>query len=208
MRFSVIIPSFLGEYQYAAKDREKKLIRAVDSVIAGTFDDYEIMVVADGCEKTYELIERFYKDNLKVDCVLIQKQKLWSGKPRQEGIKRSKGEYIVYLDADDKWGENHLSIINHELIEHRHPDWVWFNDKILDKTGRLIERHILINQRFQNGTSNICHKRSLAVEWNGVANQYGTDDGNLVQQLLRYNNKVKIRTPEYYVCHLPQKLDV
>jgi len=205
MRFSVIIPSYLGYYEHAAKDRDKKLIRAVNSVLNGTFKDFEVMVVADGCEQSYNIIESAYPDRNEVDCVLIKKQRLWSGKPRNEGIKKAKGEYIVYLDADDQWGENHLSIINTGLIENENPDWVFFNDILLEKDGRKIERNVSINQRFQNGTSNICHKRNLAIEWNG--NFYGGDDWSVIQQLHRYGKRAKIKTPEYFVCHLPGKLD-
>lgn len=205
MKFSVIIPSFLGEYQHAASNREMKLVRAVDSVLAQNFTDYEIIVVADGCEKSYNMICDKYPDNDTVDCLLIPKQPIWSGKPRNEGIKKAKGEYIIYLDADDMWGESHLNIINAELDQYNNPDWVWFNDLLMEKDGRKWERQILINQRFQNGTSNICHKRVCAVEWKGTG--YGFDDWNIVTQLQRYKS-AKIKTPQYYVCHLPNKLDV
>lgn len=206
MRFSVIIPSYLGYYEHAASNREEKLIRAVDSVLNGHFKDLEIIVVADGCNKSFDIIQRAYLDMENIDCVLIHKQTLWSGKPRNEGIKKAAGEYIVYLDADDQWGENHLNIIDSELKLTKDPDWVWFNDILLEKTGKKTERQILINQRFQNGTSNICHKRKLAIEWHGSS--YGTDDWSAIQQLHRYSNRVKIKTPQYYVCHLPGRLDV
>lgn len=206
MRFSVIIPSFLGQYEHAASNREMKLQRAIDSVLAQSFQNFEIMVVADGCEKTFNIIEEKYFEVENIDCLLIRKQPLWSGSPRNYGINKAKGEYIIYLDADDVWGADHLNIINSELTANNNPDWVWFNDLLKKKDGSQYERQILINQRFQNGTSNICHKRSLVLQWRGTG--YGLDDWSVVQQLQRYPKNVKIKTPQYIVCHLQQGLDV
>ena len=203
MRFSIVIPSYLGAYQHAAKDRDVKLLRAIDSCLAQTFTDFEVMVVADGCEKTFNIVEDKYSENENVDCLLIRKQPLWSGAPRNYGINKAKGDYIVYLDADDKLGVNHLQIINDNLNEL---DWVYFNDLLMKRDGTHYERNILINERFQNGTSNICHKRNLGLNWNGKG--YGFDDWGLVQQLHRYPKSAKIRTPEYFVCHTQQGLDV
>jgi hypothetical protein len=63
----------------------------------------------------------------------------------------------------------------------------------------------MIKQKFQSGTSNICHKRILNVRWQG--GQYGYDDYSAVQSLLKYPDYQRIETPEYIVCHIPKKLD-
>lgn len=203
MKFSIIIPSYLGAYQHAASNREAKLIRAIDSCTNQNFRDYEIMVVADGCEKTFDIVSEKYEHIESVDCLLIRKQPLWSGSPRNYGINKSKGDYIIYLDADDYLGENHLQIVSDHLGDL---DWCWWNDLLKKRDGTHYERNILITDRFQNGTSNICHKRSLDVKWSGSG--YGLDDWSLVQQLHRFTNNVKIKTPEYFVCHTQQGLDI
>jgi len=203
MKFTVVIQSYLGAYENAAKDRDKKILRAIDSVLAQTYKDFEIMVVADGCEKTFNIIEDNYSFQENVDCLLIKKQPMWSGVARNYGIGKAVGEYIVYLDIDDYFGENHLQIIADQLGNY---DWVWFNDQLKKKDGTSYERNCLINQRFQNGTSNICHKKSLPLIWKGSG--YGLDDWGIVQQLHRFTNFTRIKTPEYIVCHLVQGLDL
>lgn len=206
MRFSIIIPSYLGAYQHAASNRPSKLMRAIDSCLAQTFKDFEVMVVADGCEETFNIVEREYSNYDNVDCLLIRKQPLWSGIPRNYGISKAQGDYIVYLDADDKLGTEHLSIIDNSLTKNNNPTWIWYNDLLMKRDGTHYERNILINERFQNGTSNICHRRDAIVNWNGSA--YGFDDYGVVQQLLRYPNYMKTETPQYFVCHTQQGLDV
>lgn len=203
MKFSVIIQSFLGYYEGAATNRDKKLIRAIDSVLKQTFQDFEIIVVADGCEQTYKIVCEAYQDEKQIDCFLIKKMPLWSGQARNFGITKAKGEYVIYLDIDDYYGLDHLQIISDQLANY---DWVFYPDFVMGKDGKATERSCLINQKFQSNTSNVCHKRSLGVAWYGDG--YGKDDWALVTQLLRFPNHSQIKTPEYYVMHIPNKIDL
>ncbi len=202
MRFSVIIQSYLGDYPGAATNREAKLIRSVDSVLSQSLKDFELIIVADGCDKTFDIISEHYKDNDKVQCYLITKQPMWSGYARNFGITKAKGDYIVYLDGDDYFGKDHLKKISSQLAENT---WVYFNDTLNTHKG-LVERNCMIKQKFQSGTSNICHKRLINVKWAG--GQYGYDDYSVVQSLLKFPDYKKIETPEYICCHIPRKLDV
>lgn len=199
MTFSVIVQSFLGHYEGAAKNRDKKILRAIDSVLKQTYQDFEIIVVADGCSQTFDIIEANYLEESKVECYLITKQKMWSGNARNFGIKKAKGDYIVYLDIDDTFGPNHLQKIKDQLGDN---DWVYFPDILA--MGN-VERKVYL-KKFQNGTSNICHKRSLAVQWNG--NEYGYDDWSIVSALIAYKKNKQILTPEYYVHHIRNRFDL
>jgi glycosyltransferase involved in cell wall biosynthesis len=197
MRFSVVMASYLKPYQGGASKRDEKFIRAIKSILNQTFKDFEIIVVADGCDLTYELVEKHFKYN--VSCYLITKQPFWSGVPRTLGGMMAKGDFILYLDSDDKWGKDHLKIINDNLKDY---DWVWFNDYRYNRQKKkFIENRCYINRIGFSGTSNICFKRSLGVTWNytGYAHDYYFN-----RELLRASkNSTKIETPEYYVCHLP-----
>jgi glycosyltransferase involved in cell wall biosynthesis len=192
MRFSIVIASLLAPYPGAAHNREEKLLRAVASAQQQTFKDFEIIVVADGCQRTMELV----KDAVGVRSFLIARGRLFAGGPRNKGIDEAKGDYIVYLDIDDLYGENHLSIIDKNL---NGKEWVWFND-IRYYNGGWRENFCDIYQIGKHGTSNICHRRDLGVKWNvsGYAHDY-----HFVRELLKHKDFVKIETPEYYVCHVP-----
>ena len=191
MKFSIVIASLLIPYVGSARDKEKKLVRAVASAQNQTFRDFEIIVVADGCEKTMEII----KDTINVRSFLIPRGKMFSGGPRDKGIEEAQGEYIVYLDIDDIYGLKHLEKINSHLNSY---DWVWYND--IRWNSKWYENHCDIYQIGKHGTSNICHKRSLGVRWdiNGYAHDY-----HFVRKLFKFKNFAKIPTPEYYVAHVP-----
>ena len=195
MKFTCVIPSLLAPYPNAAKNRDNKIFRAIGSVFKQTFKDYEIIVVAHGCQKTMDLLR-----GMEVRTFLIPKSPLWSGEPRNKGIEEAEGEYIVYLDIDDIWGENHLSGISEQLGEG---DWVWFDDiRYMPKSGRWYQNPCDITKIGRHGTSNICHKKALPVRWkhSGYAHDF-----YFVQELRRYPSYKKIEGGEYYVAHLPGK---
>jgi glycosyltransferase involved in cell wall biosynthesis len=197
-QFSVIMPSRLADYAGAAQNREQKLLRAIGSVIMQTFKDWELNIVADSCEKTIELVQKFVKDE-RVNLWSIEHTKLWSGRPRNTGIVNATGEWIVYLDIDDVYGENHLKIISEGLGKY---DWVYFDDfRYIPKLENWFKNPCDINRLGKHGTSNVCHKRSLNVLWEEQGKY--SHDHIFVQKLLRFKNSAKINTPEYYVCHVP-----
>lgn len=199
MKFSVIIPSYLGNYSGAASRRDEKIIRAVQSVLDQTYKDFEIQVIADGCHLTVELMKQFSDDRLQV--TFIPKSPLWDGAPRNTGIDKAVGEYIIYLDIDDCWGENHLQIIADNLKDY---DWVFFNDYIF--RDEWIERNCDVKRLGQNGTSNICHRRSLGARWShrGYAHDHHFNQSLMMKSL----NYAKIATPEYFVMHIPGQYDL
>ncbi len=222
MRFSVILPSFLGAYPTAARNRPEKLVRALRSCLTQSFslDQFEVIVIADGCNDTFRIIETLPSEfePLNLKCILIQKQGHFSGYVRNRGIADAQGDWIVYLDSDDCLGSDHLKTIDEEInrTTYRHekisgtyvglnPDWVWFND-IVFRQGKWQERDCKINIIGRHGTSNIAHQRALNIHWNGHG--YAKDDTSFIRNLReKFPNFTKIKTPNYRVCHIPSIYD-
>lgn len=89
-KVSVIIPT----YNYAHYIEE-----AIDSVLAQTYKDYEIIVVDDGStDNTKEVVSKY---GPKIKYIYQENQGLSAA--RNTGIKNSNGEYIAILDSDDLW---------------------------------------------------------------------------------------------------------
>lgn len=201
MRFSVVMPSYLGNYGGAAARRDEKLMRAINSVITQTFENWELQIIADGCQETVDIVLQY--DDPRVHVTLIPKAPMWDGKPRNTGIDFAKGEFITYLDIDDCYGENHLQIINDNLKDF---DWVYYNDYIYDThSDDWMQRACNIKKLGQNGTSNVTYRRSLGLSWGhrGYAH-----DHYFNQKLLLHHNYSRIVTPEYFVCHMPGRFDI
>lgn len=89
-KISVILPAYNGERFIAA---------AIDSVLAQTYGDYEIIVVNDGSkDRTAEILSRYDK-KIKV----ISQENGGIAKARNVAIENSEGEYLAFLDQDDIW---------------------------------------------------------------------------------------------------------
>jgi len=94
---SVVIPC----YNHGAFLEE-----AVDSVLAQTFDDFEIVVVDDGSSDpgTCELLDTFQRPRTRV----LRTENRGVASARNTGIRSAKGRYILPLDADDLIAPSYL----------------------------------------------------------------------------------------------------
>jgi len=93
-KVSVIIPVY---------NAEKFISETIESVVAQTYPDWEIIAVDDGStDKTPEILKEYAKKLPKKVRVIAQKN---SGVSiaRNNAIAVAKGEYIAFLDHDDLW---------------------------------------------------------------------------------------------------------
>ena len=94
---SVIMPTF---------NRADTIRRAIRSVQAQTFTDWELIVVDDGStDNTVALIEG-RDPRLK----LIRQENQGTAGARNAGLSASAGSYIAFLDSDDEWLPHHLEL--------------------------------------------------------------------------------------------------
>ena len=213
--FSVIMPSFLGEYggNYgrSASDRITKFDRAVRSCLVQTFEGWELIVVADGCEATWAQRDKY--DDPRVRFLRIPKQRLWSGVPRSTGIHKATGEYITYLDTDDQIGPHHLLGLHEGLEVAGMPALAIADDYTYDPTGDTWVRRVASSTK-QNtiGTSNIHHRRDLGAYWPDISYRWpsmGYDhDLQFYRHLLTLAEPVHVTGGQYYVMHVPRQYDL
>lgn len=90
----------------------------VQSVLAQTYTDLEIILVDDGSTDGSEKICDRYAETDERVRVVHQKNKGLSG-ARNEGLKLAKGEYIAFVDADDKVSPFFIELL-YELAEKYH----------------------------------------------------------------------------------------
>ena len=202
--FSIILPSYLGYYKRACKDRERKLIRAIESVL-NQKEPFELIVIADGCEDTIKIVSKYTDEHRQglIRLIELDKQRPFSGVPRNTGIGFAKGEMICYLDSDDIFGTDHLQVLKSQFNGQ---DWIFFND--LTWNGQEFEERTCQIKPYQCGTSNIAHKKSMSSRWNPV-NEYGKDDWNFIQNLKQESdNWTKTECGSYCVCHIPGKYEI
>ncbi|MCT7980094.1 glycosyltransferase [Laspinema olomoucense] len=95
------------------KNGERYIARAIDSIMAQTFKDYEIIVV-DGhsSDRTLNIAQSYPQ----VRCV--QQKKPGIAEAYNLGIESARGEFIAFLSHDDVWTSNKLSTQINYLLEH------------------------------------------------------------------------------------------
>ena len=83
------------------------LKEALKSILAQTYQDFEIIVINDGGENVGDLIDSLNQNN-KIVYIENENKQGPSG-ARNTGLKAAKGRYIAYLDDDDLYYPNQSS---------------------------------------------------------------------------------------------------
>lgn len=101
---SIVIPTY---------QRSNKLKKTLSSVLAQTFINYEVLVMDDGStDSTREIVNSFNDSRINYNW---QKNTGGPAKPRNDGIKIAKGDWIAFLDDDDEWTKDKLSEISKKI---------------------------------------------------------------------------------------------
>ena len=204
------MPSYLGKYKNAASNRDTKLPRAIRSVLNQNAD-LELVIVADGCDQTIEIVRDNFTDE-RIRMFKVSDDRNFgakrnagaSGYPRNAGIQQAKGEYIIYLDIDDTYREGYLEDLSEAMTDY---DWYWFHDLSWDRKTEQFNKHICnIDVQGQCGTSNLCHRRSMGLQWNEKSYLH---DWIFISSLKRVSQNYKfLDVVGYQICHVPHLLDV
>lgn len=167
---SVIIPTY---------DRPQFLKEAVLSVLAQSFQDFEIIIVNDGGPNdAKQIVTQLNETRIRY---LRIKRKGISG-ALNAGLAHSKGKYIAYLDDDDVYLPNHLknlftTLENNPgvslaytssfrcLQKQKNNDWVTYKKYVVG--AQNFERKELEKVNFIQTTGCIMHRRGLILEVGG-----------------------------------------
>ena len=104
MRFSIIIP---------AHNSAGHIRRALDSIKAQAFTDYELIVVCDSCTDNTADIAREY--GARVEEVSYH----CDGPTRNRGIELATGDWVLFMDDDDWWLHEYvLTLLDEELTDY------------------------------------------------------------------------------------------
>lgn len=125
------------------KERQEWICEAIESILKQTFNDFEFIIVYD-CPENKESIKIITDYSRKDDRIryVVNETNIGLTKSLNKGLRISKGEYIVRIDADDVALPNRL--LEQVRFMDNNPDVVasgtaayyWDGNKILKRTHR------------------------------------------------------------------------
>lgn len=128
---SVVMPIYnTGEY---LKD-------SLHSLENQTYSDFELICVDDASTdlKTRQILSH-YVDNDERIKIIWMKTNQGAGIARNKGLLEAKGEYLIFLDADDIFDSNMLEIM-HQTITNNDADMCICGHRLISaKSGKIIE---------------------------------------------------------------------
>jgi glycosyltransferase involved in cell wall biosynthesis len=119
VKFSIIIPLF---------NKENFITRAVKSVLAQEYQNFELIIVNDGStDNSLSVVSDINDDRIKI----INKTNGGVSSARNAGVDVAANEWICFLDADDYWLPNHLEEICYLL--NKYPEGKIYTTLIQEK---------------------------------------------------------------------------
>lgn len=128
-RVSVVIPAY---------NRADTLPDALDSLLAQTYADFEVIVVDDGStDNTKSVVEAYCKKDSRIICYCQENKERSAA--RNQGIRLSRGEYITFLDADDVYFPEKIEKQVAVLDSVKDSDFVYCHYKAMDRRGNPVK---------------------------------------------------------------------
>jgi glycosyltransferase involved in cell wall biosynthesis len=127
--FSVVIPLY---------NKVQHIKRALDSALAQTYRDFEIIVVNDGSTDGSEKVVEEYSDP-RIRLVHREHVNSWGGHAaRNLGIAEARADLIAFLDADDEWLPEYLA--NIRRLAEKYPECGAYSTgyRMVIKGGRTV----------------------------------------------------------------------
>ncbi len=156
-KFSIIVPVY---------NVEKYLSQCLNSIIMQTINNYEIILINDGStDNSGEICNKIALAHHNIVC--IHKKNGGASDARNAGIKRAKGEYLIFVDSDDYIEKESLEKFEENLQKSNTPDLMitrikkiypdlskkYMDKNMLFKSIRAISKEEIINWMFNHSDS-------------------------------------------------------
>lgn len=158
-KVSIIVPVY---------NAESSIKKCIDSILCQTYSNIELLLINDGSvDKSKDIISSYNDDRI----IFINKKNEGVSKTRNFGIKKSTGDYIMFIDNDDfidnNYVENYLNKIiesnsdiviggyrrinskNKILFYKKVSDYNWTKYIIMAPWAKLFKRSFLIRNRVE-----------------------------------------------------------
>ena len=137
---SIIVPVY---------NAEKTIKKCIDSILAQTYRNFELILINDGSRDSSLNILKEY-ENTDERIVVISQENSGVSVARNKGIDSAKGDYIIFVDSDDYIRENALEVLKGEIEKNSKLDMVISGFCMIKNNEEKFYSNLLENKNFNN----------------------------------------------------------
>lgn len=171
MKISVVIPAF---------NAASCITNAFDSVREQSITPFEVLITNDGStDRTESVIKQYAEKNPQFPIDLAGQPNKGIGAARNNGLFRAKGDFVAFLDADDRWYPEKLEAVVGALSRNPDKDVIYHNEIHIDINGKEKAKSYgkilgtaydsLLFSNIRLSTSATVVRRSLSVKIGGFS---------------------------------------
>lgn len=167
-KISIIIPVY---------NTVKYISKCLDSLLAQTFSDFEIICVNDeSTDNSLEVLNEYAKKDFRIRIITQKKKTKGPGAARNRGIKESCGKFICFVDSDD-WVDDTYLEHAYEKITKDNADLCIFGMKYYDNiTGEYTINNYSSVAYYKDRPKDVCNymdiKNKIFNKWEPVIKLY------------------------------------
>lgn len=189
IRLSIVIPCY---------NSFDTLLRLIDSIISEVEEEVEILVVDDKSTKDIEKLRNYYSVNRNFILLENTTATKGAGVCRNIGLKSSKGDWVLFADADDYFITGWYQIVQQYFDSQN--DIIFFNPiSIMDETGEPSVRSkryndIIAKYKTNDIKTDFRIRYGFVAPWSKLIRKKFIDDNNIQFEETMYSNDVMFST--------------
>lgn len=139
IRFHVTPQAGLVSVVIPTHNRAGIIGRAIESALAQTYTDVQVIVADDGSSDNTRAVAEAYGSRV----TYLHQLNAGVSAARNFGMRHARGEFIAFLDSDDSWSPWKIEAQISALMRHEKAGLVWTDMSAVDEADRLIDtRHL------------------------------------------------------------------
>lgn len=194
MLFSIVIPLY---------NKETSIAQSLKSLLSQEYDDFEVVIVDDGStDGSVGVVEDINDSRIR----LIKQENGGPSKARNTGVKNAKGEWILFIDADDEMLPDAISNFAKYIENIPNADMflaeVVVNNAGNQKLSRTYQDGFVKNPFKEHVFGHLYQCSGTSVYRKSICLQYPFDE-----RVRRYEDLQRLfklyRHFSLYLCHVP-----
>lgn len=186
MKFSVIIPVY---------NAEKTIGSCLDSIVNQRYSDYEIIIVDDGSTDSSRDVCNYYAKKYS-QIKFYSQNNSGPSVARNKGIDDARGEYLLFVDSDDKVENNYFFEVS-KVVDDKQPDIIFFGYNEFDSQGSKVFSKVLKynSTNYYDVVFQLSENELFGYTWSKCVKRKAVND-------VRFDPDIVIMEDEIFTCEI------